>query len=75
MLLTMHKKVWVTRDRRKKLDVIVLHDHTKGGVDIVDLISSKLSVRIKSKSWTIYSLGFILDTYKCYNDSLRISKQ
>ena len=44
--------------------MIVLNDHTKGGVDIVDLISSKLPVRIKSKSWTIYSLGFILDTVR-----------
>ena len=51
-------------ERRKKLDMIVLHDHTKGGVDIVDWISSKLSVRIKSKSWTVYSLGFILDTVR-----------
>ena len=29
--------------------MIVLCDHTKGGLDIVDLISSKLSVRIKPK--------------------------
>ena len=29
--------------------MIVLYDHTKGGLDIVDLISLKLSVRIKPK--------------------------
>ena len=44
--------------------MIVLYDHTKGGVDIVDLISWKLSVRIKSKRWTITALAFILDTVR-----------
>ena len=64
VLSTMHKSVAVTRDRRKKPNMIVLYDHTKGGVDIVDLISSKLSVRIKSRRWTINALAFILDTVR-----------
>ena len=38
------------------------YDHTKGGVAIVNLISSKFSVHIKSKHWTINALAFILDT-------------
>ena len=41
--------------------MIVFYGHTKGGVDIVDLISSKLSVRIKSMHRTINALAFILD--------------
>ena len=61
MLSTIHKNVGVTRDRRKKPDQNTLYDHTKGGVDIVDFISSKLSVHIKSKRWTINVLVFILD--------------
>ena len=61
MLSTIHKNVGVTRDRRKKPNKIALYDHTKGGVDIVDFISSKLSVHIKSKRWTINVLVFILD--------------
>ena len=61
MLSTIHKNVGVTRDRRKKPNKITLYDHTKGGVDIVDFISSKLSVHIKSKRWTINVLVFILD--------------
>ena len=60
----MHKNVGVTRDRRKKPNMIVLYDHTKGCVDIIDLISSKLSVRIKSKRWTVNALAFILDTVR-----------
>ena len=61
---TMHKNVVIKRHRRKKPNMIVLYDQTKGGVDIVDLISSKLSVRIKSKHWTINALAFILDTVR-----------
>ena len=60
----MHKNVEVTRNRREKPNMIDLYDHTKGGVDIVDLISSKLPVRIKSKCWTINTLAFILDTVR-----------
>ena len=41
--------------------MIVLYGHTKGGLDIVDLISSKLSVRIKPKWWTVNALALILD--------------
>ena len=59
VLSTMHKSIGVTRDRRKKPKIIVLYDHTKGDADIVDLISSKFSVRIKSKHWTINALAFI----------------
>ena len=58
---TMHKNVGVTQDRRKKPNMIVLYDHTKGGLDIVDLISSKLPVRTKSKRWTKNALPFIID--------------
>ena len=61
---TMHKNVVIKRHRRKKPNMIVLYDQTKGGVDIVDLISSKLSVRIKSKHWTTNALAFILDTVR-----------
>ena len=61
---TMHKNVVIKQHRRKKPNMIVLYDHTKGSVDIVDLISSKLSVRIKSKHWTINALASILDTVR-----------
>ena len=49
VLSTMHIYVEITRDRREETNMIVLYDHRKGGVDIVDLISSKFYVRIKSK--------------------------
>ena len=58
----MHRNVGVPRDRRKKPNMIGLYDHSKGSVDIFDLICSKLSVRINSKLLTINSLAFNLDT-------------
>ena len=49
MLTTMHKSVKITRDSRKKPNVITLYDCTKGGVDVMDMISSNLSTRIQSR--------------------------
>ena len=55
------QKCWSNARQEKKPNMIVLYDHTKGGLDIVDLISSKLSVRIKPKWWTVNALALILD--------------
>ena len=61
-LTTMHNKVKVTNDKWCKLHVLVMYDHTKGGVDVVDLISTNHSTRIKSKRWPLNAFAFILDT-------------
>ena len=61
-LTTMHDKVKVTNDQRCKPYVLVMCDHTKGGVDVVDLISTNHSTRIKSKRWPLNAFAFILDT-------------
>ena len=52
-LTTMHDEVKVTGDERMKPNVHCFYDHAKGGVDVVDLISSSLSTRIKCKRWPI----------------------
>ena len=62
ILTTMHNTVRVTKDAITKPDVYKMYDHTKGGVDIVDLISSHSSIRMKSRRWTLNALAFILDT-------------
>ena len=49
VLTLMHDNVRVIKDKRRKLQVHTFYDHTKGGVDVVDLISSNCSTRIKSK--------------------------
>ena len=60
VLTTMLDKV--TNDQRKKPHVHVMYDHTKGGVDIVDLLSTNHSTRIKSKRCPLNALVFVLNT-------------
>ena len=60
----MHDEVKITRDERMKPNVNCFYDHTKGGVDVVDLISSSLSTRIKCKKWPINCLAFLLHTVR-----------
>ena len=62
VLTTMHDKVKVTNDWRKKLHVHVMYDHTKIGVDIVDLLSTNHSIIIKWKRWPLNALAFVLGT-------------
>ena len=40
VLTSMNDKVKVTKDERRKPQVHTFYDHTKGGVDVADLISS-----------------------------------
>ena len=63
-MTTMHDKVKVTYDQRCKSHVLLMYDHTKGGVDVVDLISIHHSTRIKSKRWPLNAFAFILDTVR-----------
>ena len=62
VLILMHDNVRVTKDERRKPLVHTFYDHTKGSVDVVDLISSNWSTRIKSKRWPLNNLAFIFDT-------------
>ena len=61
VLTSMHDNVRVTKDKIRKPQVHTFYDHTKGDADVVDLISSNCSTRIKSKRWPLNSLAFILD--------------
>ena len=61
ILSTMHENVRV-KDQRKKPQVHAMYDHTKGRVDVVDLLSTSHSTRIQTKRWPLNALAFILDT-------------
>ena len=39
-----------------------MYDHTKGGVDVVDLLSTTHLTQIKSRGWPLNAHAFILDT-------------
>ena len=78
MLTTMHDIVKVSRDERRKSHVMVFYDSTKGGVYVVDLHSSSISTRMKSRRWTMNAFSFSLDTARTnartlYNGVLNIS--
>ena len=62
VLSTMHDSLNVTNDQRKKPQIHSMYDHTKGDVDVVDLLSISHSTRIKSKRLPINAFAFILDT-------------
>ena len=62
VLSTMHDNVKITKDQRKKPSVHIMYDHTKGGADVVDLLSTTHLTQIKSRRWPLNALAFILDT-------------
>ena len=45
VLTTMHNQAKLSVDEKKKPHALVFYDHNKGGVDVVDLISAKMSTR------------------------------
>ena len=60
----MNDNVGMTTYERCKPDFLVLYDHTKEGVDVVDLVSTNNITRIKHKWWPMNALVFVLDTIK-----------
>ena len=60
----MHRSVSITNDARKKPDVIVFYDHTKGGVDAMDQMAGCFTTRFKSNRWTMNALSYVLDTVR-----------
>lgn len=58
----MHDSVKDSNNKHQKPKVLAMYDHTKGGVDVVDLISTNHSTRMKSKILLLNALAFVLDT-------------
>ena len=61
-LTSMHNQVKLSVDEREKPHALVFYDHIKGGVNVVDLISAKMSTRMKTRRWTLNVFAFMLDT-------------
>ena len=64
VLTTMHNGVSVAKNQRVKPNVHTFYDHTKGGVDVIDLLSSHNITKIKTRKWPVNALAFILDTVR-----------
>ena len=60
----MHNGVSVTKDQRVKPNIHTFYDHTKGGVDVVDLVSSHNTTKMKTRKWPVNVLASILDTVR-----------
>ena len=58
----MHVNVKIKKDQQKKPRIHTVYDSTKGGVDVIDLLLTTHSTRIKSRRWPLNALEFILDT-------------
>ena len=70
VLNSMHRSVSVTNDARKKPNVIVFYDHTKGGVDVMDQMAGCFTTRFKSHRWTMNALSYVLDTVRTNMNTL-----
>ena len=68
----MHDHVKIKRDQQKKPSVLTMYDYTKGGVDVVDILSMTNLTRIKSRRWPLNTLAFILGT--CHLNAKTIFK-
>ena len=66
VLSTMHDNVRITKYQWKKPIVHTIYDHTKGGIDVVNLLSTTHLIRLKSRRWPLNALSFILETF-CSN--------
>ena len=64
VLTTMHTSVSVTKDQRVKPNVHTFYDHTKGWVDVVDLVSTHNTNKMKNQRWPVNALAFVLDTLR-----------
>ena len=64
VLTTMHTSVSVTKDQCVKPNVHTFFDHSKGGVDVVDLSSAHNTTKMKNRRWPINALPFVLDTVR-----------
>ena len=56
----------VIQDEWKKPETILYYDYMKGGVDIVDLLSTMASIKVKTKPWSNIVVLLILDTARTY---------
>ena len=64
LLSTMHGDIRISKDERKKPQPIVYYDHMKGGVGVVDLLSTMLSTRSKTPRWPCNTNFFICNSVR-----------
>ena len=61
-LTTMRNQAKLSVDERNKPHALIFYNNTKGGVDVVDLISANMLTWMKTRRWTLNVLTFMLET-------------
>ena len=69
-LTTMFDEVRISQDQPLNPKPIVYHDHMKGGVDVVDLVSIGATTRSKTRRWPVNANSFLCDTVKTNSRTL-----
>lgn len=61
VLSTMHSSTSISEDSKKKPETILYYNNTKYGVDVVDQMARKYSVKAGSRRWPVHVFYNILD--------------
>ena len=61
ILSTLHQNITIAENAKKTSDSVKAYNNTKYGVDIVDQMARKYTVRISTRRWPIYSFQNTLD--------------
>lgn len=61
VLSTMHQDVQISYTGKKKPETILCYNETKYGVDVVDQMARKYSVKASSRRWPVHTFYNILD--------------
>ena len=64
VLTTIQDNVKITKEKWKNSQVHTMYDHTNGGVDVADLLSTSHSTKIKSTRPALNALVLIQNTCK-----------
>lgn len=61
MLSTMHPDVTISNSSKKKPETVLFYNSTKYGVDVVDSMSRKYTVKAPSRRWPVHTFYNVLD--------------
>ena len=64
VLTTVHTSVIVTKNQRVKPNVHSFYDHTKGGVDMVDLVTTPNTTKMENRRWPINVFDLVRNNAK-----------
>ena len=64
VLTTVNTSVTVTKNQRVKPNVHSFYDHTKGGVDMVDLVTTPNTTKMENRRWPINVFDLVRNNAK-----------